>query len=85
MLAILETSIKTTLDESGRIVVLGADGQVRKNQTTLDPIPVKEAVAEFFTQNQSYLKGASGGGGGDDDKTPGSKKKLSDFQTHPNQ
>jgi len=80
MITILEARIKTTLDDSGRLVVLGEDGQVMKNPTTLDPLPLSDVTKDFFAKNQHFLKGASGGNGGGDDTTPaGGKKPLSQY------
>ena len=58
--------MKFEVDEMNRVVVRGLDGEVMKNQTTLDPLQPKDVLKTFFDQNPTYLKGASGGAGGSD-------------------
>lgn len=74
MLLILKNRMSFQLDETNRINVLGQDGQVMKNPTTLDPLDAKAVVTDFFNQNPTYLKGAGGGGGGSDE--PGADGKM---------
>lgn len=66
MAILLKNKMKFEVDEMNRVVVRGLDGEVMKNQTTLDPLQPKDVLKTFFDQNPTYLKGASGGAGGSD-------------------
>lgn len=59
---------KAELDDAGKIVFKKGD-EVLKNQTTLNPLSVKEVMTEFITP---YVKPAVGGDGGGDN--PGQPK-----------
>jgi hypothetical protein len=65
MLLILNNKIKTDIDENGNVVVLDANGQVKKD-ANLQPIPYEKELENFFATNESYLKEPAGGRGGGD-------------------
>ena len=64
MILILENRFNPRMEE-GKILY-SINGEVAKNTTTLDPLGSKEVLTNFFKENQTYLKGASGGAGGTD-------------------
>lgn len=68
IMTLLSTKIKVDVDETGRVYGIGADGQPIKNTTTLEPLPIKDIIGNFFSENPQYLKGVSGGAGGTDSK-----------------
>jgi hypothetical protein len=50
-----------------------------KHTSTLDPLPVKDVLDNFFGKNPSYLKPAEGGAGGKDSGGGGGKKTMEKF------
>lgn len=66
MMTIIGMKVKLDVDDNNRTIGIGADGQPLKNQTTLEPLPIKDVVNNFFSENPQYLKGSSGGAGGSD-------------------
>ncbi len=66
MLVILKNKMRFQVDEQNRINVLDADGQIKKNPATLDPLDVKSVITSFFNENTAYLKPVGGGAGGAD-------------------
>lgn len=66
MLMIVRNKIKLGVDESGSVVSFNPDGTPRKDDKTLNPVPVNQVIQEFFDQNPSYLKDVEGGKGGSD-------------------
>lgn len=77
---LLSTKVKLDVDANGNVFGLGADGQPLKNPTTLEPLPVKDVVANFFNENPQYLKAASGGAGGSDSSGGSNTNELSAFE-----
>lgn len=75
------TILKSKFDFSvtdGKIEVK-ANGEVLKNPTTLEPIPVKDVLNKFFTENPTYLKPVEGGAGAGDSGAGGTKQTLDKF------
>jgi|JI9StandDraft_1071089.scaffolds.fasta_scaffold06493_12 DNA-binding transcriptional MerR regulator len=71
---------KMTFDvENGQVVVKDAQGNIVKNPTTADVMPVKDVLDNFFKDNQTYLKPVDGGRGEGDSKNKGNKQSLDDF------
>jgi citrate lyase gamma subunit len=80
MMTILSNKIKVDVDESGKIIALGDDGQPMKDKTTLEPLPIDNVVKGFFDNNPTYLKPVDGGAGGGDSSPGGSgKQSLEQF------
>ena len=80
MLILFKSKQKVEKLESGQTVGLGIDGQPLKNTTTLQALPLKEVVTNFFSENSQYLKGAEGGAGGSDSSGGNSKKSWEQFE-----
>lgn len=79
MLLILNSKIKTDVDENGNVVVLDENGQVKKD-ANLQPIPYEKELENFFSENDSYLKAPEGGrGGGDSSGEPSNVKSIDHF------
>jgi hypothetical protein len=78
MLLIVKNKLGFELDESNRLLVK-KNGEVLKNQTTLDPIAPQEAIKSFFDDNPQYLKQGDGGRGGDDSGSGGGKTTVEKF------
>lgn len=74
VLTIVKAKMRFEMNETGSIVVSNHAGEVFKKKETLDPLSEKEVLNQFFVENPSYLKGASGGAGGDDSKNNGGGK-----------
>lgn len=71
---------KMTFDvENGQVVVKDVQGNIVKNPTTADIMPVKDVIDNFFKENQTYLKPVEGGRGDGDSKNKGNKQSLDDF------
>lgn len=85
MLQLISGKIKAEVDDNGNIIAIGDDGQPVKDKTTLNPVPLKNVVADFFGKNPQYLKGSSGGGGGGDSKTDEGKQDLESFTKEMNE
>jgi len=79
MKALLRLKLKFDKDEAGRTVALDSMGNVIKNPTTADAMPVKDVLENFFRDNPSYLKDITGGGGSGDSKQKGNKISVDDF------
>ena len=79
MIILLKSKMKFQVDESNKIVVLGQDGNIMKNPTTLDPLDAKSVVTSFFNDNPTYIKGAGGGAGGDDSGGKGGAMTVEEF------
>jgi len=74
-LLILKNRMKFDTDENGNVLVLGPNGEPLQDKTTLNPLPVKDVLNTFFTENPQYITGSTGGRGGNDSE--GSKGKIS--------
>lgn len=79
MLTIINTSLKSDVDDNGRVFFIGADGQPMKDPTTLELLPTKKVLEGYFSANTHYLKAASGGAGGDDSGDGSGKQSLEAF------
>ena len=66
MKTLLSSKVKLDIDSNGSVFGLGADGQPLKNPTTLEVLPAKDVVDNFFNENPQYLKKSEGGAGGAD-------------------
>lgn len=80
MLMLFKSKQKIEKSESGQTIGLGLDGQPLKDTSTLQPLPIKSVVENFFSENSQYLKGAEGGAGGGDSGSSGSKKSWEKFE-----
>lgn len=79
MVMILKSKIPTKV-EDGKVIPIGSDGMPLKDPRTLNVLSYSDEVKKFFTDNPTYLKGASGGAGGDDSLGGvGSKQNLDEF------
>lgn len=65
--------------ENGVVITKDSSGNVIKNKTTADILPVKDVLENFFKDNQSYLKQIEGGRGSGDSGSGSGKQKLDDF------
>lgn len=79
MLMILGAKIKTSFDESGKLVALDETGNIKKDATTLNPVSIKDEVNLFFKNNPNYLKSTQGGAAGGDSGGSGGKQSIEDF------
>lgn len=71
---ILKSKLTVTENEDGGFEVKDMLGNVLKNATTQDPLPVKDAIENFFRDNTHYVKGTDGGTGGGDSGSGASGK-----------
>ena len=62
-------------DNEGNLEVYSG-GQLLKNATTMDALPAKDAIENFFRDNTHYMKAAEGGNGGGDSGNGGNGGKL---------
>ena len=79
MLTIMQSSIKLGVNENGVVFGIGMDGQPMKDTTTLEPLPVKTIVANFFNGRNDLLKPSTGGAGGGDSSGASGKQSMEDF------
>lgn len=79
MLMILGSRVKTGFDDNGNLVALDAQGNIKKDPTTLNPVSLKDEIKGFFDNNPNYLKAAQGGSGGGDSGGGSGKQTLDDF------
>jgi hypothetical protein len=79
MVLILKNKMTFETLENGSVVVKDSNGEIIKNQNTLDPKPVNEVLSSFFDENKSYLKGTEGGAGGKDSGSGGNKMTVEKF------
>jgi hypothetical protein len=79
MVLILKNKMTFETLENGSVVVKDSNGEIIKNQNTLDPKPVNEVLSSFFDENKSYLKGTEGGAGGKDSGSGGNKVSIEKF------
>jgi hypothetical protein len=77
ILTIVKNKFEFAVNE-GKIEVK-QNGEVLKNPTTLDPLPVKDVIDKFFIDNPTYLKPVAGGSGAGDSGAGGSKQTLDKF------
>jgi hypothetical protein len=66
MKVIINNKQNFDVNENQEVLGFGADGQLLKNPTTLEPLKGKEVLDMFFNDNPQYLKTSSGGAGGTD-------------------
>lgn len=55
---ILQNKLGVNVDEKNRIV-FSKNGELLKDSTTLEPLPTKTVLDNFFAENQHYLSGAN--------------------------
>lgn len=79
MILLLKSKMKFQVNDKNAIEILGQDGQVMKDKTTLDPMDVNVVVKSFFDDNPIYVKGTGGGAGGEDSSGAGGKKTVEQF------
>lgn len=79
IMLILRTKINADIDELGNPFAIGSDGMPLKNSVTLDKMPLKDVVVDFFKNNPQYLKGATGGASGTDSADKGNKQDVDSF------
>lgn len=80
MMTIMGSRIKADVDEAGRVVAIDpTTGKPFKNSTTMEPLPIKDVVSNFFAENEQYLKPRDGGAGGGDDSAAGGKQSIEAF------
>jgi len=79
MVQLLAGKIKADVIDSGQVVGLDESGNVIKDPTTLNPVPFKEVVKNFFDNNTQYLKAAEGGAGGGDSGAGAGTSQLDSF------
>lgn len=75
MLTLMGTRLKADVNENGVVFAVGVDGQPIKNPITLEVLPIKDAVTQYFNDNPQYLKTVDGGAGGGDSGAGGAGKK----------
>lgn len=78
-LTLMNASINTDVNEHGVVFGVGLDGQPMKDPTTLELLPVKTIVANFFNERNDLLKPSAGGGGGGDSGGGSGKQSIEDF------
>ena len=78
ILTLMRANIKTDVDEAGNVIGIGDDGQPLKD-STLNVLPLKEVVGNFFNTNPHLLKAAEGGAGEGDSKGGEGKQDLDNF------
>ncbi len=78
-LTIMNAQIKLDVNEHGVVFGVGADGNPLKDKTTLELLPVKTIVTDFFNDNAQLLKPSSGGGGGGDSSGADGKQTTDEF------
>ena len=66
---LFESKYKPVLSDDGKVLFHNEKGEVLKNPQTLNPMTIKEVMAEFQVP---YVEGATGGSGGGDN--PGAAK-----------
>lgn len=77
---LLRNKMKFNTDEFGNVVALDEAGNIIKNPTTADALPVKNVIEDFFKTNQQYLKPIEGGRGkGSGGGTGGEKQTIEEF------
>lgn len=79
MKTLLKTKMNFSEDENGNIIVLDGSGNIVKNPTTADAMPVKDLIQDFFKTNQNYISGTPGGNGGSDSKGGSGKISVNQF------
>jgi len=73
---LMSSDINLDFTEEGSMVLKDAQGNVRKDTKTLEPIPIKTGVEEWFADNNDLVKGSTGGGGGDGGDSGGDGKET---------
>lgn len=66
MATILMSKLAFDVDDNGTAFVKGSDNQPLKDATTLNILPAKNVIENFFNENPQYLKQTTGGAGGSD-------------------
>jgi hypothetical protein len=79
MILLMKNKMKFEVDETNKVIVKNASGEVMKNATTLEPLQPKDVITTFFNNNPSYVKGAKGGNGGDDETNDTTKMTVEAF------
>ncbi len=78
-LRLLSMDLNLSVNENGRVFALGDDGNPLKNQTTLDPLPLKDVINDYYSNNSHRLKTASGGAAEGDSKGGEGKQTIESF------
>jgi hypothetical protein len=79
-ITLIQKHMSFDLNDNGAVVAKDpTTGEVMKHTSTLDPLPVKDVLDNFFGKNPSYLKPAEGGAGGKDSGGGGGKKTMEKF------
>jgi hypothetical protein len=78
-MTILNSRLKTAYNDEGVLHGIDDNGNPMKNGQTMDLLPMKDVVQQFFDSNPDLLKTASGGGGGGDSGHQGGKQTLAEF------
>ena len=76
MKALFQMKYKPAYNDAGILVFHNDKGEVLKNQATLNPLTIKEVMAEFQTP---YIEAASGGSGGGDNPAQGKEGSYDAF------
>lgn len=61
---ILRSKLSIKENDEGGLEVYDSNGTLLKNKSTADPLPVKDAIEDFFRTNVHYTKPVEGGAGG---------------------
>lgn len=78
-LTLMNARLNTGFNEKGVMFGIGEDGEPMKNTKTMELLPMKEVVSNFFDNNKSLLKGSSGGANGGDSTGGDNKQTLVEF------
>lgn len=78
---ILKSKLSFRENENGVLESVDSNGNVMKNPTTADLLPMKDVVESFFRDNIHYLKEVEGGAGGGNSKGGGTggKQTVEEF------
>ena len=79
LLPLIDGNVNLKKTDRGEWAGIGADGQPIKDPNTLNIVPVKDVIGNFFNDNPQYLKKAEGGAGGKDSGGDGGKQSLDSF------
>ena len=64
LLFLIKSKLNPSLEE-GKLV-FKKDGEILKNNTTLEPLAIDKVFETYFAENKHYIKGVEGGQGGSD-------------------
>lgn len=78
VITLMKAGIKLDIDDNSNVFGVGTDGQPLKD-ITLNLLPVKDVMSNFFNTNPHLLKGSSGGAGGADGGDGNGKQDLETF------